>query len=258
MSRKRKTQKKANNKKPSFGLLKRFCVLFIVIFSGFVGYWWHSYSELRQAQEQILCSHNKHIAKVDSLYIEMKSMLWVNNNQIENDVLCLIDSLSSVPYKRQQQINIAMYDALQKLLIRDRNSDFYLQLQRDSVLCQYEQYIAQNQIKSMLSLHLDKIDNDYAKLGLWGAVLSIIFIAFGFFAIFKIEETKLQAYDVLKDVESRCTSAMKDIASKKDQLTTMFSTMNEQYNMLYEQYKSRLEILSEDNHINSKNNNVEE
>lgn len=110
----------------------------------------------------------------------------------------------------------------------------------------------------MLSLHLDKIDNDYAKLGLWGAVLSIIFIAFGFFAIFKIEETKLQAHDVLKDVESRCTSAMKDIASKKDQLTTMFSTMNEQYNMLYEQYKSRLEILSEDNHINSKNNNVEE
>lgn len=70
----------------------------------------------------------------------------------------------------------------------------------------------------MLSLHIDKIDNDYSIVGIWGAVLSIIFLTFGFFAIFKIEESRAEANKVLTDVRQKGNDITEGIQNKVDYL----------------------------------------
>ena len=75
-----------------------------------------------------------------------------------------------------------------------------------------EVQLSQEEMNNLVALHIDKIENDYAQIGIWGGVLSVIFIIFGFFAIFKIEETKADAKDVLNEVKEQGVNASNEIA----------------------------------------------
>ena len=77
-------------------------------------------------------------------------------------------------------------------------------------------------MNNLVELHIDKIENDYAQIGIWGGVLSVIFIIFGFFAIFKLEETKSDAQRILNDVIKKGEEAKNQI----DQLHSQASELN--------------------------------
>ena len=96
----------------------------------------------------------------------------------------------------------------------------------------------------MLSLHIDKIDDDYAMIGLWGTVLSIIFILFGFFAIFKIEEAKEQAKNILLEVQAKGEEVIANMTNKAESLQNLIqnvTSQNEQFN----QNNQKMNILIE-------------
>ena len=61
----------------------------------------------------------------------------------------------------------------------------------DKSITHYGEKSSKTDLKAFLEDN--KIDNDYSQIGIWGGLLSIIFLIFGFFAIFKIEETKTEA-----------------------------------------------------------------
>ena len=128
-----------------------FCISFIVVFIILTSYLWCSLSGMKNSQNKIVSEHINHVLKVDSLYNEMRIFL-INTDSIKNERLQVLLS----------------------------------QLQKDSEMSNKELLISQNEINSLLTLHLDKIENDYAQIGIWGGILSIIFLIFGFFAIFKI------------------------------------------------------------------------
>lgn len=73
----------------------------------------------------------------------------------------------------------------------------------------------------MVALHIEKIENDYAQIGIWGGVLSVVFIIFVFFAIFKIEETKADAKEVLNDVKKQGLNASNEIAQLQGQASNL-------------------------------------
>lgn len=77
-------------------------------------------------------------------------------------------------------------------------------------------------LNSLISLHIDKVENDYAQIGIWGGILSVIFIIFGFFAIFKIEETKTEAKTLLNDIEEQG----KNVSNKINKLQEQASELN--------------------------------
>ena len=79
------------------------------------------------------------------------------------------------------------------------------------------------EMSNLVALHIEKIENDYAQIGIWGGVLSVIFIIFGFFAIFKIEETKADAKDVLSNVKKQGLNASIEITKLQDQATNLNS-----------------------------------
>jgi len=80
----------------------------------------------------------------------------------------------------------------------------------------------------LVALHIDKIDNDYSQIGIWGGILSIIFLIFVFFAIFKIEETKAEAKNTLEDVKIQKEKASAEIKELQEQA----GQVNESYNSI--------------------------
>lgn len=165
-----------NIHKPQSHTTLLFCISFIVVFFILTLYLWCSLSGMKNSQNKIVSEHINHVLKVDSLYNEMRIFL-IDTDSIKNE-------------------------GLQVLLS---------QLQKDSEMSNKELLISQNEINSLLTLHLDKIENDYAQIGIWGGILSIIFLIFGFFAIFKIEETKADAKNTLEEVKTQGRKASEEI-----------------------------------------------
>ena len=123
---------------------------------------------LKESQEKIVCAHVDHIAKVDSIFYDMKEVILSSDSG-----------------------TIANSPALLS------------QLQRDSALFRREVLLSQEEMNHLTSLHLNKIDSNYDQIGVWFGVASVVFLVFGFFGIFKIEENKREANNVLEEVKQK-------------------------------------------------------
>ena len=176
-----------------------FCISLIVVFIILTSYLWCSLNGMKDSQEKIVSEHINHVLKVDSLYNEMRISL-IDTDSIKNE-------------------------GLQVLLS---------QLQKDSEMSNKELLISQNEINSLLTLHLDKIENDYAQIGIWGGILSIIFLIFGFFAIFKIEETKADAKNTLGEVKTQG----KKVRDEINELQAQAGVLNNSYNSIRQNWES--------------------
>lgn len=209
-------------------LLKAFCVVLLMLFFSLVGYWACSYIGLRNSQKEIVKLHTNHISSIDSLFCDIKKNILQENVKTETVVKLLVDSITRKATLNSKHLNETLISAIQNLLKANNTQLLASKFKKDSILCKHETLIAQEQIKQVLSLHIDKIDNDYSIVGIWGAVLSIVFVTFGFFAIFKIEESRAEAKKILYDVQKEGTAITEDIKSRSQNLQNILNDFNEQ------------------------------
>ena len=134
-----------------------FCGVFVITLIMLIGYLCYSSKTLKDSQVKIVNERIKHIAKIDSIFYDMKTVVLSNDSGTIVNAPALLS-----------------------------------QLQNDSALFRREISLSQEEVNNLVALHINKIDNDYSQIGIWGGLLSIIFLIFGFFAIFKIEETKTE------------------------------------------------------------------
>lgn len=156
-----------------------------------IGYLCNSTKTLKESQNVIVTENIGHIARVDSLFYEMKEVILCNDSGKIVNAPTLLS-----------------------------------QLQKDSALFKRELLLSQEEMNNLVELHIDKIENDYAQIGIWGGVLSVIFIIFGFFAIFKLEETKSDAQRILNDVIKKGEEAKNQISQLQLQATELNGILN--------------------------------
>ena len=172
-----------------------FCLTFLAVFLTLAGYLHDSTNVFKQSQEKIVQAHISHIESVDSMFRDMKNVL-VNNDSV---------SLES-----------------KQLLLS--------QIHADSALFRREILLSQEEMNNAVTLHIDKIENDYAQIGIWGGILSIVFLFFGFFAIFKVEETKTEAKNVLNNIEEegkKSKDQIDELHRQATELSDIFSAMRQ-------------------------------
>lgn len=180
--------KKQNNQNP---IVMWFCGIVIITLVLLIMYLCYSTMNLAESQDRIVTEHVEHISRVDSLFIEMKEVILSNDSG-----------------------KIANAPALLS------------QLQKDSAIFKREVLLSQEEMNNLVELHINKIENDYAQIGIWGGVLSIIFIIFGFFAIFKLEDTKSEAQQILKDVVNEGNKAKAQIEQLQSQALELNGILN--------------------------------
>lgn len=194
MSKEKKQQLKMRRRSNNC-ILYCFCGVFFVTLVFFAIYLCCSYKIFKDSQEKIATENVKHIAKVDSIFYDMKTVILSNDTGTIANAQALLS-----------------------------------QLQNDSALVRREILLSQEEMKNLVTLHIDKIDNDYSQIGIWGGILSIIFLIFGFFAIFKIEETKTEARNVLDDVKEQGKDTINEVQSQASELSKSINDIRQESN----------------------------
>ena len=172
-------------------VLLGFCLTFSITFIVLTGYLFCSLKTMKNSQQNIINEHINHVARIDSIFYEMKNVI------LSNDTIVIANS--------QALLN---------------------QLHNDSAMFRREVLLSQREMNCLISLHIDKIENDYAQIGIWGGILSVIFIIFGFFAIFKIEETKTEAKTLLNDIEEQGKKVSNKINNLQEQASELNNFLN--------------------------------
>lgn len=174
-------------------IVRWFCGCFIATLIILVSYLCYSITTFKNSQERIVTEHLEHLANADSIFCDIKkAILSTDSGTIANAPVLLA------------------------------------QLQNDSALMRREIMLSLEEKMNLVALHIDKIDNDYSQIGIWGGILSIIFLIFGFFAIFKIEESKAEAKSTLEDVKNQKEKASAEIKELQEQA----AQVNESYNSI--------------------------
>lgn len=196
------------NDKETF--VSRFGVLFLIVLAvfsiAFCILLCFANREFRHSQDDIKQTYAKHIQKADSLYMDM---IGYNKNYItiisDYQLLGLLDSISlsissnikhTQAETKYQSLLSNRIDAVQQL-----HKEYDKKLQHDSLILILERQLLEGQTNSMLDAHLDKIEHEYSNITLWAAVLTILFLVFSFYSIFKMDELVQQGRIGLRDIK---------------------------------------------------------
>ncbi len=202
-----------------------FCIASTLFALVLFGIMFLSHRKYIKTQESIKYSHTTHIQSVESYIEDFNKLIEDEYEQIVVNTTRILDSLNNVPRKKQGVIEKDFYAGIISSIKANsltEASTFNHQFN----LAQKELLLNQQNLERLLELHYAELDNQQMTLTIWAAVLSIIFLTFGFFAIFKIEESKKEAQDHLKITETKCNEIIGQIESNNTDLQAKLTRLD--------------------------------
>lgn len=186
---------------------KLFLWVLAVFTAAFVFFLYYANNEFKHSQQEIKKSYVEHIRKADSLYFDMVAY---NKNysyqSSELNVAILTDSLLKLAIVPNGKLSESQYKNLSEIVsshfenILKLHARYDGKLSHDSLLLSAERQLLERQTQTMLDLHLNKIEHEYSNLTMWAAVLTILFLVFSFYSIFKMDELVQQGNEGLRDI----------------------------------------------------------
>lgn len=195
--------------------------LFLVVVSvfclAFIVYLLSAYSALKSSQEGIIESYVNHIYKADSLYqhISLYNMAVIDEIKGINEAL-LSDSLNVSGVLTDAQNHNFLSAIVRRIENIDHLREMHkMELLQDSLRLKTERVLLEGQVKNMVDLHLDKIEHEYISITLWAAILTILFLVFSFYSIYKMDELIQQGkngVNEIKQLKAEGENRINDIA----------------------------------------------
>ena len=84
--------------------------------------------------------------------------------------------------------------------------------------------IIQSETKALLELEFNKIQNEYETLALWAGILTIVFLIFSFYSMFKTDELLNQGREGVKELSSLKVDGAEQIAGLISEATDAITT----------------------------------
>lgn len=203
--------------------------------------------EFCNSQERIKQTYVEHIQIADSLYRDM-----VDYNKEYTSCICdvntaiLTDSLFRLTLGEKQKMSMEQYSRLHHLItihfseIAKLHEKYDTKIQRDSILLLAERQLLENQVKTMLDLHLNKVEHEYSNITLWAAVLTILFLVFSFYSIFKMDSLVQQGNEGVREIRRLMESGENAIQSVNEKVNVLINDSEERINALKKDANSEL------------------
>lgn len=202
---------------------KLFLVVISIFSLLFIAYLFYAGHTLRSSQERIKDYYTEHINKIDSVYYDISkyNLAWITETKKISDAV-LADSLVKYTLGRTKILSKAQYQNLVTVISEhfkhvDQLQEWHkTKLLQDSIRLNAERVLLEGQIKNMVDLHLNKIEHEYNNITLWAAILTILFLVFSFYSIYKMDELIQQGRDGVLDIKqlkSDGEERIKDIAA---------------------------------------------
>ena len=197
----------------------KYAKLFLIVLSlytiVFMGYQIFAICSLNTSQDKIKNYYLDHIERVDSLYCNLGS----NNKAI---------------------LSTYMQDSIYNNNIEQLYMEYEKVLKEDSLRLCNERTLLEIQTKSMIDLHLNKVEHEYSNLTIWAAILTILFLVFSFYSIYKMDELLQQGNEGVKDI--RCLRKDGEILIEKLETTSKseFEKTRNQIDVFIEEQQNRM------------------
>lgn len=170
----------------------------------------HSYKE---GQQKILMSYKESLALLDSLQNQKEEALGRVLKEREQTVKKI---LSDTVVDRIQGLCPKQKDAVRKyvrpyLEVTTRELDVKEKIKLDP---DYEYKLLRDEIRSLLQLEFNKIQNEYEALEMWAAILTVVFLIFSFYSFFKtekLEEDGRKSINRINEMENGARDALNNL-----------------------------------------------
>lgn len=170
----------------------------------------HSYKE---GQQKILMSYKESLALLDSLQNQKEEALGRVLKEREQTVKKI---LSDTVVDRIQGLCPKQKDAVRKyvrpyLEVTTRELDVKEKIKLDP---DYEYKLLRDEIRSLLQLEFNKIQNEYEALEIWAAILTVVFLIFSFYSFFKtekLEEDGRKSINRINEMENGARDALNNL-----------------------------------------------
>lgn len=87
----------------------------------------------------------------------------------------------------------------------------------DTAVLRYETALMIDRTENLIRTHLNAVEANYNHILIWVGVLTLLFLVFSFFGLFKIEETIKRAKDTLEEAEKTAREILKDVQDEAGQ-----------------------------------------
>ena len=248
-----------HDKKLFFAILKRMATSYGKFFLSvtgifcclFIGYLCYSSYTLNLSQKRIKDYYINHINKADSLCFSISAYNTVlfENIQKANNAL-LADSLIKYTLGSKQKLSENQYKDLSTIISNYYNQSIKIQeqyqskLSRDSLQLNAERTLLEGQTKAMIDLHLTKIDHEYNNITMWAAILTILFLVFSFYSIFKMDELIQQGREGVKDIKRLKKEGDDSITCVKTENNEQIKKLKEETEEIITEHREKLESMS--------------
>lgn len=248
-----------HDKKLFFAILKRMATSYGKFFLSvtglfcclFIGYLCYSSYTLNLSQKRIKDYYINHINKTDSLCFSISAYntALIENIQKANNAL-LADSLIKNTLGSKQKLSENQYKDLSTIISNYYNQSIKIQeqhqskLSRDSLQFNAERTLLEGQTKAMIDLHLTKIDHEYNNITMWAAILTILFLVFSFYSIFKMDELIQQGREGVKDIKRLKKVGDDSIAYIKAKNNEQITKLKEDTEQIIKEHREKLEGIS--------------
>ena len=166
------------------------------------------------------------------------------NNIVFRD--SIIKSTLSNRYKlsRNQYDNLILVLNSHFAKIDSLHRQYDEKLLRDSLRLNTERELLEGQTKTMLELHLNKIEHEYSNITMWGAILTILFLVFSFYSIYKMDELIQQGNEGVKDIKRLKKEGDDSITCVKTENNEQIKKLKEETEKIIKEHREKLEGMS--------------
>lgn len=172
----------------------------------------------------------------------------LSNQKVNNTVFrdSIIKSTLSNTYRlsRTQYNNLILVLNSHFAKIDSLHRQYDDKLLRDSLRLNTERELLEGQTKTMLELHLNKIEHEYSNITMWGAVLTILFLVFSFYSIYKMDELIQQGNEGVKDIKRLKKEGDDSITCVKTENNEQIKKLKEETEKIIKEHREKLEGMS--------------
>lgn len=188
------------------------------------------HSHFVDSQNKIVANQTAQTIAIDSLLTSFREAVKTHSDNKEQIVKQIIaDSIIVKLPKLNNVQQKAIQQYLEATLIASTNEMSYATLLKDleATLATKQLSQIQDDTKSLLELEFNKIQHEYEALALWGGILTIVFLIFSFYSLFKTDQLAQQGQSALEKID-QIRERAEEKASKIDEKALQLINRTEQ------------------------------
>lgn len=211
--------------------------LIIILFSIFtiIGAYSWTTCDYKDRQQKIVDSQNSQLSKLDSIL----GSFYSQSMQLSKDTTyykVILDSINKSKNKKQSYSDSIVKSVISASIKAQAKRELMDLLRKDSIFVHTHIGQIQNDTKAQLTLEFNKLQNEYQELQLWGGILTIVFLIFTFYSLFKTDDLLKQGREGVNELNFMKIKGSEVIEKTSEKL----NVLNEQINTTSKTQKNQI------------------